>query len=92
VKCFITIFIHTEDGAKGLEQKQKIATELLSKQGYKTEGTKIAKGGRRVTIYTTIESKEAETHQQAIDKVCQIISQATGRKTVGRPLKSSSSI
>jgi len=87
VKCFITIFIHAEDGAKGLEQKQKIATELLSKQGYKIEGTKIAEGGRRVTIYTTIESEEAEKPQQAIDKVCQIISQATDRKAVGRPIK-----
>jgi hypothetical protein len=87
VKCFITIFIHAEDGTKGIEQKQKIATELLSKQGYKIEGTKIGEGGRRVTIYTTIESEEAEKPQQAIDKVCQTISRATGRKAVGRPIK-----
>ena len=87
VKCFLTIFIPKQDGAKGLEQKQKTATEVLSKQGYKTERVKVAKGGRRVTIYTTIESEEGETPQQAIDKVCQTISQAIERKVVGRPLK-----
>lgn len=80
-------YLIAEDGVKGLEQIQKIATELLSKRGYKVEGMKIAKGERRVTICTTIESKEAETPQQAIDKICQIISQATERKTVGRPLR-----
>jgi len=87
VKCFITIFIHKQDGAEGLEQKQKTAMEILSKQGYKTERIKGAKGGRRVTIYTTIQSEEGETPQQAIDKVCQTISQAIGRKVVGRPLQ-----
>jgi hypothetical protein len=81
------MFVHAEDGEKGLEQKQKIAMEILSKQGYKTEGTKIGKGARRVTIYTTIESKGSETAQQAIDRVSQLVSQATDRKTAGRPLK-----
>ena len=87
VKCFLTVFIRAEDGAKILEQKQKTATEVLLKQGYKTEGTKMGKGGRRVTIYTTIESKRPETDQQAIDRVSQLVSQAIDRKTVGRPLK-----
>ena len=87
VKCFLTVFIHAEDSTKVLEQKQKTATEVLSKQGYKTEGTKMGKGGRRVTIYTTIESKGLETTQQAIDRVSQLVSQAIDRKTVGRPLK-----
>ena len=87
VKCFLTIFIQKQDGAQGLEQKRKMATEILSKQGYETEREKLAKGGRRVTIYTTIQSEEGETPQQAIDKVCQTISQAIRRKVVGRPLK-----
>jgi len=86
VKCFLTVFIRAEDGAKVLEQK-KIATEALSKHGYKTKGIKMGKGGRRVTIYTTIESKGSETAQQAIDRVSQLVSQAIDRKTVGRPLK-----
>ena len=87
VKCFLTVFIRAEDGAKILEQKQKTATEVLLKQGYKTEGIKMGKGGRRVTIYTTIESKGSETPQQAIDRVSQLVSQAIDRKTVGRPLR-----
>jgi len=87
VKCFLTIFIRAEDDAKALEQKQKTATEVLSKQGHKIEGTKMGKGGRRVTIYTTIESKGSETAQQAIDRVSQVVSQAITRKTVGRPLR-----
>lgn len=87
VKCFITIFIHKQDGAEGLKQKQKTVTEVLSKQGYTTEKIKAAKGGRRVTIYTTIKSEEGETPQQAIDKICQTISQTIERKVVGRPLK-----
>lgn len=87
VKCFLTAFIRAEDGAKILEQKQKTATEVLLKQGYKTEGTKMGKGGRRVTIYATIESKGSETAQQAIDRVSQLVSQAIDRKTVGRPLR-----
>jgi ribosome maturation factor RimP len=87
VKCFLSVFIRAEDGAKVLEQKQKTATEVLSKQGYKTEGIKMGKGSRRVTIYTTIESKGSETAQQAIDRVSQVISQAIDRKTVGRPLR-----
>ena len=74
---------------KGVEQYQKAAVELLSKQGYKAEGTtKIGKDGRRVTIYTTIETKETETSQEAIDRISEIISQEIGRKVVGRPLKS----
>jgi len=68
-------------------REQKIAMEVLSKQGYKTEGTKIGKGARRITIYTTIESKGSETAQQAIDRVSQLVSQATDRKTAGRSLK-----
>ena len=87
VKCFLTMFIQAEDGKKGLEQKQKMAIDVLSKQGYKTEGTKIGKGARRVTIYATIESKGSETAQQAIDRASELISKATGRKTAGRPLK-----
>lgn len=85
VKCFLTIFIRAEDNAKALEQKT--AAEVLSKQGYKIEGTKMGKGGRRVTIYTTIESKGSETAQQAIDRVSQAVTQAIARKTVGRPLR-----
>lgn len=87
VKCFLTVFIRAEDGAKVVEQKQKTATEILSKQGYKTEGIKMGKGGCRVTIYTTIETKGSETAQQAIDRVSQLVSQAIDRKTAGRPLK-----
>jgi len=87
VKCFLTVFIHAEDSTKVLEQKQKTFTEVLSKQGYETERTKMGKAGRRITIYTTIETKGSETAQQAIDRVSQLVSQAIDRKTVGRPFK-----
>jgi ribosome maturation factor RimP len=86
VRCFLTIFLHAEDRANALEQKQRTATEVLSKLGYKIEGAKMGRGRRRVTIYTTIKSKGSETAQQEIDRVSQIVSQAINRKTVGRPL------
>jgi len=85
VKCFITIFIRAEDGAKGLKHKQKIAEEVLSRRGYTTEGAKAAGNARRVTIYTTIKSERGETPQQAIDRVAKEITEATERTALGRP-------
>lgn len=85
VRCFITIFIRAEDGAKGLKDKQKIAEQVLLKRGYTSEGTKTAENARRVTIYTTIKSERVETPQQAIDRVAKEITEATERTAVGRP-------
>jgi hypothetical protein len=85
VKCFITIFIHAEDGAKGLNDKQKIAEQFLSKQGFTNERAKVAENARRVTLYTTIQSGRGESPQQAIDRISKEISEATGRTAVGRP-------
>jgi hypothetical protein len=85
IKCFMTIFILAKDGAKGLKEKQKIAEGVLSNRGFPIEGSKEAKNGRRVTVYTTIESRKGEDSQKAIDKVAREISEATDRSTVGRP-------
>jgi ribosome maturation factor RimP len=85
VKCFITIFIHAEDGTRGLKHTQNIAEETLSKRGFSVEGVKAAENARRVTIYTTIKSKQGETSQQAIDRVAKEITEATERTAVGRP-------
>jgi hypothetical protein len=85
IKCFMTVFILAQDGTKGLKEKQKIAEGVLSKRGYPVERAKTAENGRRVTLYTTIESGKGEDAQKAIDKVAQEITEATDRSTVGRP-------
>jgi hypothetical protein len=85
VACFVSIFLHSEDGAKGLKEVQKDAEAVLQKHGGTLGSVAAAKGGRRLTIHTSVDAKKGETPQQTIDRVCAEITKATGRSTAGRP-------
>ena len=85
VACFVSIFLHAEDGEKGLKTVQKGAEVVLQKHGGSVGSVAAGKGGRRVTIHTSVDAKKGETPQQTIDRVCAEITKATGRSTAGRP-------
>jgi hypothetical protein len=85
VACFVSIFLHVGDGEKGLKEVQKGAEAVLQKHGGSVGSVAAGKGGRRVTIHTSIDAKRGETPQQTIDRVCAEISKATGRSAAGRP-------
>lgn len=85
VACFVSIFIRVEDGTKGLKDVQERAEHILLKHGGSIGSVVAGKGGRRVTVHTSVDSKKGETPQQSIDRVCAEITKATGRNAVGRP-------
>ena len=85
VACFVSIFLHAEDGEKGLKAARKGAEAVLQKHGGSAGSVAAGKGGRRVTIHTVVDAKRGETPQQTIDRICAEITKVTGRNTVGRP-------
>jgi hypothetical protein len=85
VACFVSIFLHAEDGEKGLKEAQRGAEAILRKHGGSLGSVAAGKGGRRVTIHTSVDAKRGETSQQTIDRVCAEITKETGRSTAGRP-------